>query len=271
METRPLIVLIFLLSSLSGCSDSSAATTGKGGTRGKIADSSGGTVALGLDSKATYRPTALSVTGSVGGTVSLQGASADRIVAVSRDNRVCGDSASVTETQANGNSLANVLVWIDGLTAGKSLPEVRRETLTIERCRLSPRVLAVPAGTTVNVFSRDGATHTWRFYREGVDEPIDEIWTVDNGQVVPSEKIAKQPGIVEARDAQQPWARGYVAVFDHPYFAVTDDNGAFTIDSLPPGTYTVKVWHERMAQPMEQRVAIAPGGTGRLELAVSLR
>jgi hypothetical protein len=268
MEIRPVIALI-LLSSLSACSDGSAATTS--GSRGKIVDSSGGTVALGLDSKAAYRPTALSATGSVGGTISLQGASADRTVAIARDNLVCGDSASVTETDANGMSLSNVLVWIDGLTAGKRLPEVRRETLTIERCRFTPRLLAVTAGTTINVFSRDGMTHTWRFYREGVEQPIDEIWTVDVGQVVPSEKIAKEPGIVEARDVQQPWARGYVAVFDHPYFAVTDDKGAFTIDSLPPGTYTVKVWHERMAQPMEQRVAIAPGGTGRLEVAVSLR
>lgn len=268
MAIRPLIALI-LLSSLSGCSDSNAATTP--GSRGLVVDSSHGTVVLGLHSKAAYRPTALSATGSVGGTISLQGASADRVVAIARDTRVCGDSASVTETQANGSSLANVLVWIDGLTAGKRLPEVRRETLTIERCRLSPRVLAITTGTTVNVFSRDGVTHTWRFYREGVAEPIDEIWTVDAGQVVPSEKIAGKPGIVEARDVHQPWARGYIAVFDHPYFAVTDDNGTFTIDSLPPGTYTVKLWHERMAQPMEQRVAIAPGGTGRLELAVSLR
>ena len=269
MKICPIIALI-LLSSLSGCSDkTAAAATGKSG--GRIVDSSGGTVALGLDSKTAYRPTALSATGSVGGTISLQGASADQVVAVSRDARVCGDSALVTETQASGSSLANVLVWVEGLTVGKGMPEVRREKLTIERCRLTPRVLAVAAGTTINVFSRDGITHTWRFYREGVDEPIEEIWTVDAGQVVPSEKIAKQPGIVEARDAQQPWARAYVAVFDHPYFAVTDDNGTFTIDSLPPGTYTVKMWHERMQEPAEQRVAIAPGGMGRLELAVSLK
>ena len=266
-----LVSVTSLFSSLYGCSDDTAAAATKGDSRGRVVDSSAGTVALGLDSKAAYRPTALSATGSVGGTISLQGASADRTVAVARDARVCGDSASVTETQSNGNSLANVLVWVEGLTAGKSLPEVRRETLTIERCRLAPRLLAVAAGTTINVFSRDGVAHTWRFYREGSDEPIEEIWTVDAGQVVPSEKIANEPGIVEARHVQQPWARGYVAVFDHPYFAVTDDNGAFTIDSLPPGTYTVRVWHERMAQPAEQRVAILPGGAGRLELTVSLR
>ena len=40
---------------------------------------------------------------------------------------------------------------------------------------------------------------------------------------------------------------------------------------IPPGTYTVKVWHERMAAPLEQRVVVAPGGTGRLELTLTLK
>jgi hypothetical protein len=36
----------------------------------------------------------------------------------------------------------------------------------------------------------------------------------------------------------------YIHVFDHPYFAVTDERGMFTISNLPAGTYVLKAWHE---------------------------
>jgi len=265
MKLQVLASLLFL-SSLPGCSERTDASEPR-----KHVDSSGGTVALGLGSVGGYRPSALSASGSVGGTISLQGASGDSAVAVTRDARVCGDSASITETEGSGTSLSNVLVWVDGVASGKSLTEVRRVTLVIENCRFVPRLIAVSTGTTINILSRDRVAHTSRFYRENSGEPIEVISTVDAGQVVPSEKIASQPGIVEARHAQHSWTRGYIAVFDHPYYAVTDARGGFTIDSLPPGTYTFKVWHEGMAGPAEQRVVVAPGGVGRLELAVTLK
>jgi plastocyanin len=257
---------IFLLSSLTGCSDRSEAAV-----RDSTVDSAGGTVALGLGSKSGYQPTSVSANGAIGGTISLQSVPPDSMVAVTRDARVCGDSASLTEVRTSGTSLANVLVWVDGIASGKPLDESRRATVEIEKCRFVPRMIAVNVGTTINFLSRDRVTHTSRFYRENAGAPVDVIYTVDEGQVVPSEKIASKPGIVEARHVQHPWTRGYIAVFDHPYHAITDDQGQFTIDSLAPGTYTVKVWHEGMAAPSEQRVVVAAGGVGRLELALTLK
>ena len=132
-------------------------------------------------------------------------------------------------------------------------------------------MLAVRSGSTINIFSKDHAVHEATFYREGASEPLIRVHTVDDGQVVPSEHIANAPGIVEVRCPEHPFARGWVAVFDHPYYAVTDGAGEFTIDSLPPGTYTVKIWQERLGKPVEQRVVIGPGGTGRLDLTLALK
>jgi hypothetical protein len=160
---------------------------------------------------------------------------------------------------------------VDGVTSGKPLPDVRRETLTIEKCRFEPRVMAVVTGSTINVFSRDRVAHGPRFYREGAAQPIEEINTVDAGQVVPSEKIAREPGIIEVRCSEHPFARAYIAVFDHPYFAVSDEQGAFKIDGLPAGTYNVKVWQERLGQPVEQRVVVGAGGVGQLDVALALK
>jgi hypothetical protein len=258
---------ILLIGSVPGCS---GRTEADAMDSKRVVDSSGGSVALGLDSARTYRPMAVSAAGSVGGTVSLQAASADSSVPVGRDPQACGDSAMVTEARANGSSLAGVLVWVDGISAGKPNSGARRETVTIEHCRFAPRLLAVNAGATINFFSRDPLTQTARFYREGSDEPLDEVRTMDAGQVVPSEKIARLPGMVQARGVEQGGSRGYIAVFDHPYFAITDESGAFTIDSLPPGTYTVKLWHERLAAPVEQRVVVTSGGRGRLDVTLTL-
>ena len=253
---------LVLIGSLWGCTErTEAAVLG-----GKKTDSIGGTVELGLK-RIAYRPTTLSASGAVGGTISLQGVAADSLVRGAAAPATC-DSATVSGAPA---SPANVLVWVEGIAAGKALPEVRRQTLVIEHCRFSPRVMAVATGTTINIMSKDPMTHTSRFFREGANEPLESIRMMDAGQVVPSEKIASQPGIVEARHIEHPWTKGFIAVFDHPYFAVTDERGSFRIDSLPPGTYTVKVWHERLSQPAEQRVVVTTGGVGRLELQLSLR
>lgn len=232
-------------------------------------DSSGGTVALGIK-KLAYRPSAAGA-GAVAGVVRLQGEAGDSIVPVTKDARFCGDSANVHEVLAENGNLANALVWVDGITGGKPLPEMRRETLTIDKCRFEPRVTAVVTGSTINVFSRDRVAHGPKFYREGATEPVAEIHTVDAGQVVPSEKIAAAPGIVEVRCAEHPFARAYIAVFDHPYYAITEGDGTFKIDGLPPGTYTVKVWHERLAKPIEQSVVVSAGGVGKLDVQVALK
>jgi hypothetical protein len=254
--------LLVLLSLLPACSDDGQAAE-VGGGRGRVEGVAGGTVTLGIKDL-NYRPMAVGTAASITGVVALDSTARDSIVPVTRDQDVCGDTARVTET-----SPANVLVWIDGITSGKPLPEIRRDQIVIDDCRYSPRVLGVIAGTTINVKSRDRLVLTSRFYLEGAPEPVAEVHTVDDGQVVPTEKIAARPGIVEIRTPQHPWIRGYIAVFDHPYFAVADEGGRFTIDSLPPGTYTVKAWHEGLDKPSEQRVVVGPGGTGRVEIMLA--
>lgn len=264
---RPLHLVLaaaVLFGSAASCSpggDAAAAAT-----KDRVVDSSGGTVALGLDDRTPYRP-ATPGRATVAGTIALQGAPTDSVVHVTKDPRICGDSVRVV----SAGSLANTLVWVDGVPTGKPLPEARRQTMTIERCQFEPLVVAAVTGSTINVFSRDRAVHDLKFYREGKGEPVAWVHTVDDGEVVPTEKVADTPGIVEVRCTLHPWVRAYVAVFDHPYFAVTDEQGTFRIEGLPAGTYGVKVWHQGMDRPTEQRMVLADGGVGRLDVTVALR
>jgi hypothetical protein len=221
----------------------------------------------------SYRQVPISSAASISGRVMLGRAPADSAIAAVTDSAMpltveegaCADAASAPAVAGDG-SVANALVWVDGIAAGKPLPELRRERVTVEDCRIEPRIIAVTSGSTVNVFSRDPMVHDMRFFRENRGDPVTRLLTVDEGQVIPSERIAAEAGIVEARCTRHPWLRAYIAVFDHPYFAITDASGAFTIDELPPGTYTIKVWREGMERPEERRIVITPGGNGRLDV-----
>jgi hypothetical protein len=55
------------------------------------------------------------------------------------------------------------------------------------------------------------------------------------------------------------WMRAFIGVVDNPYFAVSGDDGAFTIKNLPPGTYTIAIWQEKLGT-QEQQVVVAPNG-----------
>jgi hypothetical protein len=56
------------------------------------------------------------------------------------------------------------------------------------------------------------------------------------------------------------WMNSYAGVLDHPFFAVSGADGSFTIDGVPPGSYTVEVWHEKLGTK-EMNVTVAEGAT----------
>jgi hypothetical protein len=66
--------------------------------------------------------------------------------------------------------------------------------------------------------------------------------------------------MVSVRCDLHPWMQGWLGVLDHPYFAVTDAEGRFTLRDVPPGDYTLAVWHERLGTGTS-RVTVAPKGT----------
>jgi hypothetical protein len=236
-------------------------------TRGKTDDSAAGTVDLGGGS---YKPGPLTAVGTVAGKITLTGAVPADTARITVDTTVCGTKMPAVVDTAKGG-LGDVVVWIADISTGKRLPTEKRAELSHDGCELDPRVQAVVVGTTVNVFNDDKLIHKLAFTRLGTTDTLTKMPFFNSGEVVASERLAKEPGIVEVRCAQHPWTRAYLVVFDHPYFAVTDADGSFKIDSLPPGTYTVNAWHEGMTQPATHTVTVAANGTASVDLGVALK
>lgn len=184
----------------------------------------------------------------------------DTIVQPTSDQRVCGQSLVDVTIQRTGNRLGGVVVWLEDARRGKRVPLERRYAVTNESCALVPRVQAALVGGTLNVRSSDPLTHRTRIARVGGDV-LRIVQHNDQGQVVPVEGVMDAPGWLRLSSDVHPWSIGWVAVFDHPYFAVTSRAGTFTLDAVPPGTYVLVARHERFREVRVPVVVLEGGET----------
>ena len=195
-----------------------------------------------------YQPDAVVGGGSITGTVTTSAPLPPLApVPTGRDSALCGATVADESVTQQGTALAGAVVWVEGLRRGKPLPLERRLELESDRCRLKPRIQAAVVGSAVNVLGHDDFRQHLYFLAGGERESRAMVLLGRDEQVIPTERPFSAPGLVVVKDADHPWPTAYLAVFDHPYFAVTAPNGTFTIDGVPPGRYTLKVWHERTA------------------------
>ncbi|MEO7361516.1 MAG: hypothetical protein ABI120_14380, partial [Gemmatimonadaceae bacterium] len=194
-----------------------------------------------------------------GDVISATALPVDTIVTPNRDSTGCKPFQDVTfprDRTKNPRSatrdtsdfaVGNALVWLVGVTHGPRDSQPRRVNLTLDACHFEPRVLVASVGATLIVSHRDDMLTRLRFEDHGrTSAPRAIIGFTDPGQVVPNSDVLSKPGLVEVRDEKHSWVRGFIAVAPHPFVAVTESNGEFRFDGVPPGSYQLVVWHERL-------------------------
>ncbi|MBA3671671.1 MAG: carboxypeptidase regulatory-like domain-containing protein [Gemmatimonadaceae bacterium] len=235
---------LFALACQGSDAKSTPRTADSGGKGALHAEESAGDVVISSPGSA-YTVASVPGPGTVRGTVTFGATIApDAPTVPGKDAGVCGASIP-DESITPGGGGGNAVVWLDGVRAGKALPVDRRLELESDHCRLIPRMQATVVGSAVNVLGHDDFRQHLRFVAGGDQQPRAVILLGRDEQVIPTELPARTPGLVMVRDADHPWPRAYLAVFDHPYFVVTKADGAFVIDGVPAGKYTLRVWHER--------------------------
>jgi plastocyanin len=147
-----------------------------------------------------------------------------------------------------------------------SVPE-KPVLLDQQGCVYHPRVFGVMVGQTLNVRNSDNMLHNVHLLpfnnrEENIAQPV-------KGQVN-AVKFTASEVMVNIKCDVHGWMRTYAGVLEHPFYAVTDATGKFTIQGLPPGKYTLGVWQER-CKPAELEIEVKAGETKVPDVTLDLR
>ncbi|MEO8909660.1 MAG: carboxypeptidase regulatory-like domain-containing protein [Gemmatimonadaceae bacterium] len=189
-----------------------------------------------------YRVVPVSASGTITGTVDLEGAAPVLpVLRPTSDQNVCGNSVTENRLPLAGTRVGGAVVWLTDIRSGKGFPLERRVELTNYNCVLDPYVQVMSTNATLNVSNDDRTVHTNRFINVGTGQFVGIAPFNDDGEVVPVDRL-KEPAEIEVVCEEHPWTHAWIAVLDHPYYAQTSTSGSFTIEGIPPGRYHVRAW-----------------------------
>jgi plastocyanin len=212
-----------------------------------------------------YEGGSVSNGGTIEGVVKFKGtAPPPKKIQVSKDTAVCGKTAKTDETVVvNNGDIENAVVSIDNIEKGKPMtPTVIK--LDQKDCDYHPHVLAFPAGSTVEVINPDGILHNIHSYSK-VNSPFN--FAQPKFKKTLSVKIEK-PEVINVKCDVHNWMNGWLFSAANPYFSVTDAHGSFRLSDVPPGTYTLTVWHEKLA-PSTKKVTVKAGQDSKVDFELA--
>ncbi len=225
------------------------------------------TFILGFSRNSNYFP---EKTGSVSGVIKFdESYPKSKRIRVSKDNEVCGNikrsPTFIVNRQNKG--LKNVLVTIEGVTKGKtSSPQAE---ITVEQigCEYSPHIQVAELGEDgikLTILNKDGILHNIHSY-------LGKETLFNVAQPKFKKRLSKtftEPGVVKLKCDVHDWMEAYIILLkNQPYYSLTDENGTFNIDGIPPGTYTIIAWHEALGN-MEKQVTITKGDISALDFII---
>jgi hypothetical protein len=200
--------------------------------------------------------------GSITGRVVFQGDAPVMPLFDMSSNSACGlqhatpQKAETVVVNKNG-TLRNVFIWIKyGLPLERWTPPVEAAQLDQKGCVYEPHVLGIMLGQRLEILNDDPVNHN--VHTESLANPP---W--NESQPPHAQHKFRKFGSAEVMFpvacSLHPWMRSYIAVSPHPFFAVTGDDGTFTLKGVPAGIYTIEAVHEKYGKK-EGRVTLAPNG-----------
>ncbi len=205
--------------------------------------------------------------GKISGTVKLDGTAPHmRGIDMSKDpycSKIHASDPAKMETVVvgSGGGLEHVVLYIsEGLTGG-ALTQVPTEEPVFDQkgCVYSPHVLGLDVNQKFKVTTSDQTAHNIHPNPNPMTGNIP--WNQSQPPGAPAvEKSWKAAEMIPVQCNIHPWMHGWFAVVKGPY-ATTDASGAYTIDNVPPGSYTVTAWQEDLGT-QTQKVTVAAGAAG---------
>ena len=200
-----------------------------------------------------YQPRTVQDGGTISGKVIFKGKGTSSTLAVAKDREVCGkekqDPSLIVNQQGE---IRYAVVQIVDIRQGKAVEPVQA-VLDQKGCEYHPHVLAVSAGTTVEVLNSDGILHNVHTFSEK-NEPFNRAQPKFLKKIT---HVFKAPEIITVKCDVHGWMSAWIYVVGHPYHDVTTAGGAFKLEDVPPGDYTLEVWHETLGK-QTQKVKVGP-------------
>src|SRR5437773_3345769 len=190
--------------------------------------------------------------GSITGTITVSGP-VTKLPArkIGKDPQVCGtaerESQKLLVNKTGG--LRNAVVVVEGVKRGKAMPAAAQNAeIDQSKCEYSPHVQVMAVNSEIALKNSDPILHNIQFFQG--DNSLFNIAQPVQGQV--NKHKLENAGSIYVECAVHGWMQGQVVVVDNPYYAVTDENGKFSIADLPPGKYQVKIWHEYLGEQTKE-------------------
>lgn len=179
--------------------------------------------------------------------------------------RAAAVSISGTVKVTGSASAADVVVYIQQ-APGAFTPPAKPVEMDQKQMQFIPHVLPIVAGTKVAFLNSDPTPHN--VFSPDYEKYNLGTWPQGQTKDYGFAKCAKFPCVYAQLCRVHPEMEGYVVVLQNPYFAVTDKTGHYQIEGVPPGSYTVAVWHSKAkAQPKPVTVDAAKPTTVDFTLA----
>jgi len=183
------------------------------------------------------------------GTIRCESADLKSILAMDRtkDTDFCGTTKTSSRLMVGRNKgVRYAVVFLEGIVRGKKETGTMRPVLDQKGCDYDPHVMIAPLGSQLEIVNSDPILHNVHAYAVTEARTLFNIAQPIKGQRTSIKQMQmNKPGLVSAVcDAGHPWMSAFVVVVEHPYYALTDANGNFTLEDVPAGTYQIKMWHE---------------------------
>ena len=209
--------------------------------------------------------------GSVMGTITLEGTAPAAETIRMNSDPACAELATETETEyyvvGGSGGLGNVFVYVKEGLEGRSFPAPADPVMFDQQgCRYRPHVFGMRVGQTLTIRNSDATLHN--IHATPAANPEFNMGQPIQGMEFERTFDAPEVMVPFQCDVHS-WMNAYVGVLDHPYFAVTGDDGGFDISELPPGDYVVEAWHEELGT-QTQNVTVGEGGTAEVSFTFTV-
>ena len=219
---------------------------------------------------AAYEVVTVTNGGTIDGVVTLSGASpAAGEIKVTKNQDYCGQTIPDPKYTVDSNGgLANVIVYLKDITKGKAAP-TEPLALVNTKCMFSPRVQGAMVSEQVKISSEDTVLHNTHPQNAETSATIFNVALPFKGFSV-TKPLPSMPMMIKVKCDAHEWMHAWIMELEHPYYATTGTDGHFSIKDVPPGSYTLAVWHEAAGENTVP-VTVAAGQTAKSKITLAAK